>query len=127
MATVNVRRRQPTVTTHEGAPAKRIGNEAQLRRSVMACLLFEKEFYEDSQSIAQRIEEGVAGVSLETAASIAIEAREQMHLRHVPLLIVREMARRGGVPDAHVIGDTLARVIQRADELSEFLAIYWSS
>lgn len=119
MAQVNTRQRKPTVTTHEGAPAKQIGSEAQLRRSVMACLLWESEFYEDGRSIATRIEEGVAAVSLETAASIAIEAREQMHLRHVPLLIVREMARRGG----KIVGDTLARVIQRADELSEFTAM----
>jgi 60 kDa SS-A/Ro ribonucleoprotein len=121
VATVNLRHRQPTITTHEGAPAKRVGSEAQLRRSVMACLLWESEFYEDGQSIAVRIQEGVAAVPLEVAASIAIEAREQMHLRHVPLLIVREMARRGG----KIVGDTLARVIQRADELSEFLALYW--
>lgn len=121
MATVNVKQRKPAITTHEGAPAKRIGSEAQLRRSVMACLLWEDEFYEDGHSIALRIEEGVAAVSQEVAAAIAIEAREQMHLRHVPLLVVREMARRGG----RIVGDTLARVIQRADELSEFVALYW--
>lgn len=121
MAQANVKRRRAPVVTHEGAPAKRIGNEAQLRRSVMSCLLWEDEFYENGQSIAQRIAEGVAGVPLEVAASIAIEAREQMHLRHVPLLVVREMARQGG----RIVGDTLARVIQRADELPEFLALYW--
>lgn len=121
MATLNRSRSRATIHTHEGAPAKRIGNEAQLRRSVMACLLWEHSFYEDGQSIADRIAEGVRGVSQEVASQIAVEAREQMHLRHVPLFIVREMARRGG----REVGDTLARVIQRADELSEFMAIYW--
>ena len=101
--------------------AKRIGDEAQLRRSVMSCLLWESEFYEDGTSIADRIAEGVAGVSQEVASQIAIEAREQMHLRHVPLWIVRHMARKGG----SIVGDTLARVIQRADELTEFVAMYW--
>src|SRR3990167_4565666 len=71
---------------------------------------------------AARIAEGVASVPLETAAAIALEAREQMHLRHVPLLIVREMALQSG---SHKIGDTLYWVTQRADELAEFLAIYW--
>lgn len=118
----NVRVRRAPLLTHEGAPAKRIGSEAQLRRSVMSCLLWEDEFYESGQSIAQRIAEGVASVPLEVAAAIALEAREQMHLRHVPLLIVREMARQGG---SHKIGDTLYWAIQRADELAEFLAIYW--
>lgn len=122
MATTNLKRSRTTVHTHEGAPAKRIGSEAQLRRSVMACLLWENTFYEDGQSIADRIAEGVRAVSQETAAALAIEAREQMHLRHAPLWIVREMARRGG----STVGDTLARVIQRADELSEFVALYWS-
>lgn len=121
MATLNTSRSRTTVRTHEGAPAKRIGSEAQLRRSVMACLLWEDTFYEDGQSIADRIAMGVQAVPQEVAASIAIEAREQMHLRHAPLWIVREMARRGG----SVVGDTLARVIQRADELSEFVAMYW--
>src|ERR1051325_7540236 len=46
-----------------------------------------------------------------------------MKLRHVPLLLVRVMARHK--THRHLVGDTLARVIQRADELSEFVAIYW--
>lgn len=119
----NVKVRRTPHRTHEGAPAARIGNEAQLRRTLMACLLFEDGFYEDGQSVADRIAEGVRGVSLETAAALALEAREQMHLRHAPLLVVREMARQGG---SHKIGDTLYWVIQRADELSEFLALYWA-
>lgn len=121
MATMNLSRSRTTVRTHEGAPAKRIGPEAQLRRSVMACLLWEDTFYEEGVSIADRIAEGVRAVSPETASSTAIEAREKMHLRHAPLWIVREMARSGG----RIVGDTLARVIQRADELTEFMALYW--
>jgi len=121
MATANLSRKRTTVRTHEGAPAKRIGNEAQLRRSVMACMLWERTFYEDGESVADRIAEGVRGVPQHVASQIAIEAREQMHLRHAPLWIVRGMARRGG----REVGDTLARVIQRADELTEFVALYW--
>lgn len=123
MATANLKRSRTTVRTHEGAPAKRIGNEAQLRRSVMSCLLGEDEFYEDGQQIADRIAEGVRGVSQATAMAIAIEARHVMHLRHAPLWIVREMARRGGAE----VGDALQSVILRADELTEFLALYWSA
>src|SRR3954470_20852850 len=43
--------------THEGAPAKKIGVEAQLRRSVLGCLLWEVQFYEDGVEIAARIAE----------------------------------------------------------------------
>ena len=122
MATMNKTRAYDAPRTHEGAIAKRIGDEAQLRRSVMACLLWENEFYEDGASIAERIAEGVRGVPQSVAAQIAVEAREQMHLRHVPLWVVREMARSGG----RLVGNTLARVIQRADELNEFMAMYWA-
>ncbi len=57
-------------------------------------------------------------------AALAIEAREQMKLRHAPLLVVREMARH----EKHraLVADTLARVIQRPDEMMELLAIYWA-
>jgi hypothetical protein len=109
--------------THEGAPARHISTELQLRRSVMACLLWESQFYEDGVEIAGRIAELVPKVAAEKVAALAIEAREQMKLRHVPLLLVREMARHK--THRHLVSDTLARAIQRADELSEFVAIYW--
>ncbi len=109
--------------THEGAPARHISTELQLRRSVMACLLWESQFYEDGVEIAGRIAELVPKVAAEKVAALAIEAREQMKLRHVPLLLVREIARHK--THRHLVSDTLARVIQRADELSEFVAIYW--
>ena len=109
--------------THEGAPAKLINYEAQLRRSLMACMLWEDTFYEDGQSIAERIASLIPQVDPQTVANMAIEAREKMKLRHAPLLVVREMAR---LPEHKaLVGDTLARVIQRPDELTEFLAIYW--
>jgi len=109
--------------THEGASARHISPELQLRRSVLACLLWESQFYEDGVEIAGRIAELVPKVAAEKVAALAIEAREQMKLRHAPLLLGREMARHK--THRHLVGDTLARVIQRADELSEFVAIYW--
>ena len=111
------------VRTHEGAPAKRINAEQELRRSVMACMLWEDAFYEDGVSIAERISSLVSEVDPEKVAKMAIEAREEMKLRHVPLWIVREMAR---LPKHKgLFADTLATVIQRADELAEFVSLYW--
>lgn len=114
------------VHTAEGAPAKRIGAVDQLRRSVMSHLLWEKEFYEDGQTIADRIASLVPQVPAAAARDIAIEARIEMNLRHVPLLIAREMAR-GPVDHRLLTGATLENIIQRPDELCEFLAIYWST
>lgn len=111
------------IRTHEGAVAKRINTEQQLRRSVMSCLLWESEFYESGEDISRRIIALIPDVKPDAVASMAIEAREKMKLRHVPLLLVREMAR--SVKHRRLVGQTLARIIQRPDELSEFLAIYW--
>lgn len=113
------------IRTHEGAVAKHINAELQLRRSVMSCLLWEKEFYESGLTIADRIMSLIPHVSPEKCASIAVEARTQMKLRHAPLLIVREMAR---LPEhKKLVADTLSTIIQRADELAEFIAIYWKN
>jgi hypothetical protein len=121
MARVNVPNAQ--IRTHEGGIAKHINPELQLRRSVMACFLWEDTFYEGGVSIAERISEGVGKVSPEFASSIAIEARNEMNLRHVPLLIVREMAR---LPlHRKLVAYTIYKICVRADDMTEFLAIYW--
>jgi hypothetical protein len=123
MARLNILNFAKGLRTHEGAPARHISNEAQLRRAVLACLLWENQFYEDGVEIAGRIAELVPKVEAERVAALAVEAREQMKLRHVPLLLVREMARHK--THRGLVAETLERVIQRADELSEFVAIYW--
>ena len=118
---VNVAR--PPIHTHEGAIAQHINAEQQLRRCVMACMLWEDEFYESGESIAKRIAETIALVDPEKVAAIAIEARSKMKLRHAPLLIAREMAR---LPKHKgLVATLLPQIIQRADELTEFVAIYW--
>src|SRR5579864_4257386 len=109
--------------THEGAPARNISPELQLRRSVLACLLWESQFYEDGVEIAGRIAELVPKVAADKVAALAVEARGKMKLRHAPLLLVREMARHA--THRRLVADTLAHVIRRADELAEFVAIYW--
>ena len=109
--------------THEGAPAIAVSPELELRRSVLAAMLWEDQFYESGVTIAERVAGLVPLVSASKVAALAVEARERMKLRHMPLLLVREMARH----QTHraLVAVTLARVIQRADELAEFLAIYW--
>ena len=41
--------------THEGAPAAVISAEQALRRTVLSCMLWEGEFYEDGVQVAGRI------------------------------------------------------------------------
>src|SRR3954469_8111199 len=115
MATLN---QQQRVFTHEGAPAPRIDALAQLERSVMSCLLWESEFYEDGQTIGQRIAELVKVVPAEDVSRVAVQAKEDMRLRHVPLLLARELMRsKEGRAQAR---ELFARVILRPDDITEF-------
>lgn len=115
--------KRPTIYTHEGAVAKHVNPTAELQRSVMACMLWEDTFYEDGESIADRIKSLVPLVPAKDVSLIAFRARGEQKLRHVPLLLAREMARYES--HKYLVADTLAAVIQRPDELTEFLAIYW--
>ncbi|MBK8839534.1 MAG: TROVE domain-containing protein [Hyphomonadaceae bacterium] len=121
MAKIN---KAQSANTHEGAKGRAFAPEQQLRRALMSCMLWEDQFYEDGVSIAERIGALVPQVDAEKVAAMAIEAREDMKLRHAPLLIVREMARHEG--HKALVADTLERIVQRPDELTEFLAIYWA-
>lgn len=124
MAKTNVKIPSTPIYTHEGARAKTITAEQMLRRSVCSCLLWEDEFYEDGQSIVKRIQSLIPTIPAEKVAKLAIEARAEFKLRHMPLLLTREMARHK--THKPFVADTLSTVIQRADELAEFLSIYWS-
>jgi 60 kDa SS-A/Ro ribonucleoprotein len=89
----------------------------------MATMLWEDTFYEDGVEISERIGNLVKQVPAKAASDLAIELRSKGKLRHVPLRVVREMAR---TPEHKaLVASTLAAIIQRPDELTEFLAIYW--
>src|ERR1700741_5310956 len=112
--------------THEGGPAlPALPPLDQLRRAVMACVLWESGFYEDGERIADRIKRLVPLCKGEDVAALAFNAREYQRLRHVPLLLVRELARHPDAAAREEVHSALFNVIQRADELCEFLAIYW--
>lgn len=123
MATINKKRPAKTIKTHEGAIAKRIPAEAQLERSVMSCFLWEKEFYESGVLIADRIRDLVSKCDGQFVAGLAIKARQEMNLRHVPLLLIREMARNPA--QRPYVAAAFTTVISRADEITEFMALYW--
>ena len=120
--------RSVPVYTHEGGSASlHVTPLQQLRRSVLACMLFEQEFYESGQSIHDRIctliKTCVDDEQAQAVGDLAIEARDKFHLRHVPLFLVAELSK---YPSAAKVGGLLPNVISRADELAEFLAIYWT-
>lgn len=120
---LNSSRISPYLATHEGAPACNIPAEERLKRSVMTCMLWEKSFYEDGQSIADRISALVPLVAPESVYRIAVDARNKQHLRHVPLLLVVEMLKH---PEhKKLVSRLIPQVVLRVDEMSELLSIYW--
>ena len=123
MATINKRKKSEPIFTHEGAKACKITPELQLRRTLMACMLWENTFYEDGEAISDRLIDIIPKVKADKCADLAKYARNQGKLRHASLLVARTMAKIDG--HKSYVADVLEDIIQRPDELAEFLAIYW--
>mgnify|MGYP004470022439 CR=1 FL=1 len=96
---------------------------AQLRRSVLANLLWEDIGYQDGISVALNIERLVPLCNPHEVFELAIEAREKQKLRHVPLFLAVTMCKHKY--HRSLVGQLLPKIITRADMLSDFLALYW--
>lgn len=122
MARMNQAAAAKAVFTHGGQPAYPHLKPIQaLRRSVLACMLWENGYYESGVSVADRIVELAAQVTPRELADLAIEARMVHNLRHVSLLLLCALAKHGG----RIVGDTIMHVVSRADEPAELLSLYW--
>lgn len=120
MASVNRHVVSKIPVTHQGGQADRISNYDALKRSVMSALLGEDTYYEDGQTIKQRIAELSKAVPAMKVAELAVDAKEQGKLRHVPLWLAVGLARRS---DEIKIAPLLERIITRPDEMGEFLSL----
>lgn len=107
------------VPNHEGLMVDNTDAESKLRRVTMTHMLWQDQFYVDGVNSAAYIETLVKQVHPDKVAALAKEARSEFKLRHVPLLLMRGLAKKGALR-----AEDLAEVIQRPDELGEFLAIY---
>ena len=121
----------PTQTTHEGAPSVFNSKETGFRRAVLSCFLWEDSFYLEDEPVEKRIYRLAQKVEPQYAGVVAVAAREEMYLRHVPLLLLSAISKRASelvrldpTFDPSFVSDLIARVIQRPDELAEFLAIH---
>lgn len=113
------------LTTFEGTPAMPLTDVQALRRTVASCLLWENEFYENGEAIADRVKRLTLAVPAADAAEIAREARTMFKLRHAPLWVARWLA--AGTADQKAqVAALLGDIVQRPDELTEFLALYWT-
>lgn len=108
--------------THEGARADAHQKPVlELERAVSTCLLWEETFYEKGNDLAARIVDLCSQVAPHDIAALAIKARKDLKLRHVPLfLCVQLLKRKAG----KIAGETIAAVIQRPDEMGELISLY---
>ena len=107
-----------------GNKAAKQSHEQTLRRLVMANLLWEDLAYIDGRKVSKQIQDLIPEVKPEIVGAIAVDARQQQKLRHIPLFLIREMARHK--THRHLVSKLLPQVITRADMLADFLALYWA-
>ena len=120
MSSTNIKMKKPALINHAGGPSLAIDAQQQLKRVVLANMLFEDQFYIDGKSTADLVSSLVPKVAPDKVAEIAIEARSAYKLRHVPLMLCRELARIGKLK-----AETLTSVVSRPDEIGEFISLYW--
>lgn len=119
----NVKAKPIPVFTHEGGKADRIPAKYELTRTVATCMLFENTFYEPGTAIAERIVELCRKVKPSDIYDLAVYAREDLKLRHVPLFLALQfIANSRGNPAAR---ELLTKIIKRPDEMGEIVSLYW--
>ncbi|OON66914.1 TROVE domain-containing protein [Hymenobacter sp. CRA2] len=109
------------VVNHAGAAAYSLTPQLELYAAVATAALSD-QFYEKADTRLLRLRELVAKNEPRFVAQLAVYAREKMYLRTVPLVLAVELAQvhRGD----NLVSRLVARVVQRADEITELLAFY---
>jgi predicted regulator of amino acid metabolism with ACT domain/ribosomal protein L23 len=108
----------PEVTeNHEGEKAFALSEKMALYSAVCTSLMSNK-FYETDAHAVKRINKYVRNNPL-FAKKLAVYAREEMHLRSIPVYLLAQLAK-----NQKLDRKTVARVINRADEITELLAAY---
>ena len=115
----NLKPRAPRVQTREEEVAENTAIQ-ELRRTVLSCLLWENNFYESGESIADRIQNLIPRCEPRAVAELAMEARNKYHLRHAPLWLVIGLLKTG-----YPVHKVIYEVCQRPDDLTELLSLYW--
>ncbi len=116
------------VYTHEGAKSTKLTPIQELKRTVMACMLWEDNFYEDGKSVCDRIVELCKNVSKMEIIYLAGVAHDRGFLRHIPLfLTVQALKKKDDSLKScpNVISNHVARICSRPDQMTEFLSLYW--
>lgn len=117
----NVRKVSEPVFTHEGGKASKISKIKELERTVMSCLLWEDEFYENGESISERIMNLVAQCKEQEVIELIKKVKFDMRIRHCPLWMIVSLIKNGSTG----LGDLIASVCQRPDDMGELVSLYY--
>lgn len=119
---INQKTKPVTVLNHEGLSVQKTSSLKELKRAVFSCLLWENNFYENGENVADRIKNLVKICKDQDCVEIANHARNTYHLRHVPLMVIVGLLEKGSGKAAE---NAIVHSIKRADEISELVAIWW--
>lgn len=121
MSKTNIRKVSEPVYTHEGGRASKISKIKELERTVMSCLLWEDEFYENGVSIANRIQDLINECHEYEVIELIKKVKFDMRIRHCPLWMIVCLIKKGSVG----LGDLIASVCQRPDDMGELVSLYY--
>lgn len=116
-----LKKKEREVLNYEGAKAFVLTPQLELYTAVATASLSDN-FYESTDDRLQRIRELIAKNDAQFVAKLAVYVREQMHFRSVPMVLAVELARRHRGDG--LVSALTARIVQRADEITELLAYY---
>jgi 60 kDa SS-A/Ro ribonucleoprotein len=114
-------RQQNMLTNYEGVKAFALNPQLELYTAVATAALTDN-FYEKADAGLQRMRELMATNDAQFVARLAVYAREQMYLRSVPIVLTVELAKQHSGDG--LVSALTARIVQRADEITELLAYY---
>lgn len=108
---------------HEAGARQTFSRAEELQRLVSCALLGERQFYVEGEDIELRICVLAKVVDPAKVEEVAVSARRDLGLRHVPLLLLVALAERRGC-GAHI--QRAARVILRTPkDAMDLVALYW--
>lgn len=110
-----------SIVNHENAKAFPLTAEYELYVAVVTTGL-SASFYEKEDTRLERIKILIKKSNPVFVAKLAVYARNEMHMRSVPLVLIVELAKI--YSGDSLISKMIANVIQRADEITELLAYY---
>ncbi len=109
------------ILNHEGAEAFTLNPQLELYSATVTSSL-NPSFYETGQERLERIRALIEQNDPLFVAKLAVYTREKMYLRSMPLVLAVELAKVHS--GDNLISRLVARIVQRADEITELLAYY---